>query len=157
MFLSSASTSQLIWHWMQNLFLLKRGDWAQIIPNKTQLLQRLALGITRTWSVMLVSLTSKCYCFQFSQRVHDDVTLASMPVKKKKFMLILFFGASVSRSAKMNKLDKLKGCIMASWMVVLCGQCRDLFVCMFETFFFLKWIPVRAMRMHLAELLLQRM
>lgn len=52
-------------------------------------------------------------------------------------MLILFFGASVSRSAKMNKLDKIKGCIMASWMVVLCGQCRDLFVCIFETFFFL--------------------
>lgn len=57
---------------------------------------------------------------------------------KRIFMLILFFGASVSWSAKMNKLDKIRGYIMASWMVVLCGQCRDLFVCIFETFFFFK-------------------
>lgn len=72
----------------------EKRDGLQIIPNKTQLLLRLALGLTRTWSVMLVSLTNTCYCFQLSQRIHDDVMLLLLQVPVKNiFTLILFFWA----------------------------------------------------------------
>lgn len=51
-------------------------------------------GYNETWAVMLVTLTGNSYSFQFSQRAHDDVTLASSACYKSIYSYHVFLGLS---------------------------------------------------------------
>ena len=107
----------------------------------------------RTWAVTLVTLTGNSYSFQFSQRAHDDVTLASSGCYKSIYSYHVFLGLSFLfyKSKQVGQDQRLHNDILRDCFV----WPMQGFVClyMFKTIL-KKLIAVPAMRTHLAELLL---